>query len=138
MARHRNHALYGLILTGLIYGLAGCVPLATDVRKEAFRTFDKSFDSLGESPTLNEVIDLGGVKVHVVGHRHFFNYRKAAAYGSPVIGYATSNNEIWVFGKVVRGKIVINQAVLGHELMHLLNFKNKAIADPDRLDDLGA
>ena len=61
MTRHRNHALYGLILTGLIYGLAGCVPLATDVRKEAFRTFDKSFDSLGESPPLNEVIDLAGL-----------------------------------------------------------------------------
>ncbi len=138
MTHHRNHALYGLILVGLIYGLSGCVPLATDVRKEAFKSFDKSFGSLGESPTLNEVIDLGGVKVHIVGHRQFFNYQRAAAYGSPVVGYATSNNEIWVFGKVVRGKIVINQAVLGHELMHLLGFKNRDIADPDRLDDLGA
>ncbi|RJR29702.1 MAG: hypothetical protein C4576_34905 [Desulfobacteraceae bacterium] len=138
MTCHRRNAFHVFILLALIYGLSGCVPLATDVRKEAFRSFDKSFGSLGESPTLNEVIELGGVKVHIVGHRQFFNYHRAAAYGSPVIGYATSNNEIWVFGKVVRGRIVVNQAVLGHELMHLLNFKNRAIADPDRLDDLGA
>jgi hypothetical protein len=114
------------------------VPLATDVRKEGFRTFDRSFAALNDSPDLNEVIELGGVKVHIVGHRQFFHYKRAAAYGSPVVGYATSNNEIWIFGKVVRGRVVINQAVLGHELMHLLNFRNPRIADPDQLDDLGA
>jgi len=127
-----------LVALALIMGLSGCVPLATDVRKEGFRSFDQSFANLDDSPALNEVIDLGGVKVHIVGHRQFFNYKKAAAYGSPVAGYATSNNEIWLFGKLVRGKIMLNQAILGHELMHLLNFKNPKVADPDRLDDLGA
>ena len=127
-----------LLLLVLIVTFSGCVPLATDIRKEGFRSFDQNFASLDESPNLNEVVDLGGVKVHIVGHRQYFNYQKAAAYGSPVVGYATSNNEIWLFGRFVKGKVVVNQAVLGHELMHLLNFKNPKIADPDRLDDLGA
>jgi hypothetical protein len=127
-----------LVALALIVTFSGCVPLATDVRKEGFRSFDHSFANLDDSPALNEVIELAGVKVHIVGHRQFFNYKKAAAYGSPVAGYATSNNEIWLFGKSVRGKVVVNQAILGHELMHLLNFKNPKIANPDRLDDLGA
>lgn len=138
MPLSRATLFYGVMLSALLYSASGCVPLATDVRKEAFRHFDRSFASLDETPGLNEVIDLGGVKVHVVGHRQFFNYQRAAAYGSPVVGYATSNNEIWIFGRMVRGRIVVNQAVLGHELMHLLNFKNPRVADPDRLDDLGA
>lgn len=128
----------GFFILALAFTFSGCVPLATDVRREGFQRFEASFTSLNDSPNLNEIIDLGGVKVHIVGHRQFFNYQRAAAYGSPVVGYATSNNEIWVFGKYVRGKIVVNQAVLGHELMHLLNFKNHKIADPDKLDDLGA
>ena len=70
-----------LVALALIMGLSGCVPLATDVRKEGFRSFDHSFANLDDSPALNEVIDLGGVKVHIVGHRQFFNYKKAAAYG---------------------------------------------------------
>jgi hypothetical protein len=43
-----------------------------------------------------------------------------------------------VFGKMVNGKIIMNQVILGHEFNHLLNFENPKIADPDKLDDLGA
>ena len=138
MRVHRTFSSLGFLFALAVFFVCGCVPLATDTRKEAFRSFDKSFGSLDDSPQLNELIDLGGVKVHIVGHRHFFNYQRAAAYGSPVVGYATSNNEIWIYGKYVKGQIVVNQAVLGHELMHLLNFKKRSIADPDKLDDLGA
>ena len=138
MKTHRTLSILGLLLVLFCLSVSGCVPLATDTRKEAFRNFDTSFNSLDEAPNLNEVIDLGGVRVHVVGNRQFFNIRQASAYGSPIVGYATSANEIWVFGRRVKGKIVVNQAVLGHELMHLLQFKNPRVADPDKLDDLGA
>lgn len=138
LAQHLKYRFLGLICVGLVCALTGCVSLATDTRKEGFKSLDKAFASLEDSPEINEMIDLGGVKVHVVGHRQYFNYQRAAAYGSPVAGYATSNNEIWLFGKRVKGKIVMNQAILGHELMHLLNFKNSRIANPDQLDDLGA
>jgi hypothetical protein len=135
---HRTIPTLGFLLFLLGLFVSGCVPLATDTRKEGFQSFEKSFVSLDESPSLNEMIDLGGVKVHIVGQRQFFNIQQAKAYGSPVVGYATSNNEIWVFGRTVKGKVMVNQAVLGHELMHLLQFKNPRVADPDKLDDLGA
>jgi hypothetical protein len=130
--------VFGMIGLGLICVVTGCVPMATDLRKEGFNLVQKGFDSLDESPTLYEVIALDLVKVHVVGRRAQFNYQRAAAYGSPVVGYATSNNEIWLFGKNVKGKIMLNQAILGHEFMHLLNFRNPRIANPDKLGDLGA
>jgi hypothetical protein len=116
----------------------GCAPMATDLRKIGFKDLQKGFDSLEGSPDLHVVVELKNVKVHIVGDRKFFKWDKAAAYGSPVAGYATTGNEIFVFGKVIDGKIVINQAILGHELNHLLNFKNKRVANPDELDDLGA
>ena len=91
-----------------------------------------------ESPDLHEVLLLENVTIHIVGHRKHFQWEKAATFGSSVVGYANKKNEIWLLGKIVDGKIVINQVVLGHELNHLLNFKNPKIADPDKLDDLGA
>ena len=74
------------------------------------------------------------VTVHIVGDRSYFSWDKASAYGSPVAGYATSGNEIHVFGRIVDGKVRLNQAVLGHELIHLLHFNNPAVCDPDRLE----
>lgn len=94
--------------------------------------------SLEESPNLHEVVILKNVKVHIVGHRRLFSWDGAATYGSPVAGYANRKNEIWLFGRILNGRIVLNQAVLGHEFNHLLNFENPKIADPDKLDDLGA
>ncbi|RJQ49672.1 MAG: hypothetical protein C4530_23025 [Desulfobacteraceae bacterium] len=126
---------YATLICALI---SGCVPMATDLRKIGFNEIQKGFASLDKTPDLHEVIELKEVKVHVVGDRKYFKWEKAAAYGSPVAGYATTGNEIYVFGKMVNGKIVVNQAILGHELNHLLNFKNQRIANPDRLDDLGA
>lgn len=36
------------------------------------------------------------------------------------------------------GKIVVIQAILDHELNHLLQFANPCVQDPDRLDGIGA
>jgi len=118
--------------------LVGCVTLATDRRKEGFNTFNQGFDSLAPTPNLHEVVVLKEVTVHIVGHRSLFDWNVAAAYGSPIMAYANTKNEIWILGKVIKDRIVINQAILGHEFKHLLNFKNPVIANPDQLDELGA
>jgi len=97
----------------------------------------KSFGYLASTSDFHEVIELKYVKVYIVGHRKYFDWRKAAAYGSPVVGYANRRNDIYILGKRVGNRIVINQAVLGHELNHLLNFEKPDIANPDELDDLG-
>ena len=137
MFRRSLHRIFGLICIGLVFSFTGCVTLATDLRKEGFNIIQKGFASLDETPNLHEVIKLKDVTIHIVGSRKLFDWNIAAAYGSPVVGYANTKNEIWIFGKVVGGKIIVNQAILGHEFDHLLNFNNSMIANPDQLDALG-
>ncbi len=139
---HNKHHFFipYLFILGLAI-IVGCVAMATDLRRVGFNELQKGFASLEKTPglqNLHEVVVLKNVKVHVVGDRKYFNWDRAAAYGSPIAGYATTKNEIFVFGRIVKGKIIVNQAILGHELNHLLNFRNKKIANPDKLDDLGA
>lgn len=117
--------------------LAGCGSHVTEYRRMGFDLMQQGFASIENTPDVYEVIELEKVKVYIVGDRKHFNWEKAAAYGSPVAGYANTNNEICLFGKRVGDKIVVNQAILGHEFNHLLNFKNPKIADPDKLDKMG-
>ena len=131
------HRISGLICICLVFLLVGCVTLATDRRKEGFDIMQRGFASLDATPNLNEEIKLENVTVHIVGNRSMFDWNVAAAYGSPVAAYANTKNEIWLLGRVVKGKIIINQAILGHEFNHLLGFKNPRIANPDNLDELG-
>lgn len=94
----------------------------------------QSSESIEPTSDLYEMVELRNIKIYIVNDRKYFPWEKASAYGSPVLGYATTRNEIYVFGKRIGKKIVVNQAILGHELNHLLNFKNKNFANPDRLD----
>jgi len=133
---HLNQII-GLIFIGVVYSLTGCVSDGMGFRKQGFLMFHKDFVSAEETPNLHEIIELKNVRVHIVGSREYFNWDRAAAYGSPVLGYANTKNEIWIFGRRVEDKIIINQAIIGHELNHLLNFKNPKIANPDTLDESG-
>jgi len=135
----QNKAIQIMELIGLIFifAVSGCNPYATHYRKEGFNLTQKGFASIAPTLDVYEVIELKNVKVFIVGDRKHFNYEKAAAYGSPVAGYANTKNEICLFGKRVEGRIVVNQAILGHELNHLLNFKNPKIANPDKLHEMG-
>ncbi|MBW1962686.1 MAG: hypothetical protein JRJ04_14680 [Deltaproteobacteria bacterium] len=135
--RSRNKILKSVLLLSLVL-FVECSPMATELRKVGFNEIQKGFDYLPKTPNLYKVVELKNVKIHIVGDRKHFKWDRAAAHGSPVVGYATTKNEIFLFGKVINGKIVINQAVLGHELTHLLNFQDPEIANPDNLDDLGA
>ena len=134
--KDRNSASFFLLLLTLL--LTGCVTLATDYRKIGFKEMQRGFDALEKRPSLNETVVLENLTIHIVGDRNAFKWDRAAAFGSPVLGYATRKNEIYVFGAYAGGKIIVNQSILGHELNHLMNFKNPVIADPDKLDDLGA
>jgi len=129
--------VFGFLVALVLILLSGCQSIQTAQREDGFRQLQRSFAAFDLKPELYEKIALE-ITVYIVGDRSKFKWDKAAAFGSPVKGYATKKNEICVFGRYAGGKIVLNQAILGHELNHLLNFKNPAIADPDKLDDLGA
>lgn len=111
-----------------------CTPLSTDYRVKGFKFTQLAFDTFEESPDLHRVVELEKIRVHIVGSRKLFQWDKAASGGSSTVAYVTSNNDIFLLGKKVGNKIIVNQAVLGHELNHLLNLKDREIADPDQLN----
>ena len=114
----------------LLFLFFSCIPM----KQEGFDLIQKDFARYKKDKNLNITIELKNVKVHIVGDRKYFKWDKAAAYGSPVAGYATSKNEIYIFGRLnKKGKIIVNQAILGHELNHLLNFNNSNIAKGEKL-----
>ena len=121
-----------------IMQIAGCCPLSTDYRKVSFRDAQRAFALLEPTPDLYETVTLEKVTIHMVGDRSKMDWDRASAVGSGVLGYAKRNGEIWVLGKMVNGKIVLNQAVLGHELAHIISWENPAVMNPDRYDDAGA
>ena len=116
--------------------MTACAPLASDYRKESFKLMQQYFDAFDAPSDVNMVLELKNVRVYIVSDRKYFKWDKAYAANSGVVGYATSGNEIYVFGKRLGNKIIVNQAVLGHEFNHLLNFKDIRVANPDKLDDL--
>jgi hypothetical protein len=98
----------------------------------------RSFDQLTTTPDLNAKITLCNVRITIVGSQQQFHPPGMAAFHESALGYSTSDNEIWVLGSLRGGNIILNTAVLGHELAHLLNFEASAIADPDQLGVLFA
>ena len=125
-----------MVLLGISFLQFGCTAATTNYRVQGFSLVSKSFDTISESPDLYEIVEIEKVKIYIVGDRKHFKWNWAAAYGSPIDGYATGKNEIYVLGKRLGDKIVVNQVILGHELHHLLNFKNPKLANPDKLDRL--
>ena len=129
--------LFALFLLALASMATACTSYTTQAREEGFRMYCRAFDNIEPTSQLHRVIELERVTVHIVGRREAFDWEGARAYHAGVVGYARATNDIWIFGKIVDGQIVVNEAVLGHELMHLLNFRDAAIADPDTLSEAG-
>lgn len=93
-----------------------------------------AFEAYEPAKDLNMVIELKNVRIHIISEREYFEWEKASAYDSRILGYATIDNEIFVFGKKLGDKIIVNEAILGHELIHLLHYQNPIIANPDTFD----
>ena len=125
-----------LLIVAFIF-LQGCASPATQLRRDGFNLTAEGFERIPEGKDFTRVYDLK-IKVHVVSDRSQFNYKPYRGAVSGVAGYANTNNEIWLLGKMLPDcQIIVNQTVLGHELNHLLNWKSPEIVNPDTLDKIG-
>ena len=77
----------------------------------------------------HQVVTLKKVKVHVVSDRSQFDYSKARI-NRRVNGYAKRNNEIWLLGYEDMTGVQVEERTLGHELLHLLHWKDDEVCDP--------
>jgi len=92
------------------------------------------FNDLRETPELHEIIELSnGLKIHIVGNTDKFEWDYARISEHRILGYFNpETNEIWILGKVHKGKLIVNEATLGHEMLHYLGSICPGLADPDK------
>jgi len=138
--------LHGLLLSNILWlliailflWLTGCTSLATDLRREGFNITYRGFEHVPNGREFAREYEMK-VKVHIVSGREKFKYEPYRSGKMIVAGYAdSSENAIWVIGKMLPdGTIIINQAVLGHELNHVLNWQGGEVVNPDLLDMIG-
>jgi hypothetical protein len=118
----------------IVFCCQGCT--VSSLRKESINLSAQSFANIPDGQMFSREIELK-IKVHVVSDRGQFSYGPYRSAAMGVAGYANTNNEIWLIGKMVGGRIIVNQTVLGHELNHLLNWQRPEITNPDQLDKIG-
>jgi hypothetical protein len=76
---------------------------------------------------------LQSVTVHIVGDRSQLPYQTV---DNTIMAF-TQGNEIWVLGKQAQdGSIVVNETLLGHEVLHILRHQNQELQNPDAPDTL--
>lgn len=99
---------------------------------------ESAYSSLDEASDIDTTVTLQNIKIRIIGDRDKFLSRYA--FDKSVRGYVKINNddsaEIYVLGYRQKGKIIVNQIVLGHEINHILSHKNGQIANPDAIDVL--
>ena len=85
---------------GCLMVLTSCFSYLGD-REQGFNMIQRGFSNLEPTPGMHEEIVLKRVKVVIVGSRDQFQWKKAAAEGSSIIGYATPKSEIELNGSVL-------------------------------------
>jgi len=109
----------------------GCVaPAATVARMDGFNAQWRGFNLLKGDADLYYETEIK-VKVVVVGDPAKLGYPGAAGT------YSHPEGIIRILGKKINGKIVLCEAVLGHEIHHALQFQDGGFADPDKFEESG-
>jgi len=106
--------------------------------KNGQSNIDSAYNSLEEASDIDTTVTLQNIKVRIIGDPDKFLSRYA--FDKSVRGYVKINSddsaEVYLLGYRQKGKIIVNQIVLGHEINHILNHKNSRIADPDTIETL--
>lgn len=110
-----------------------CTSNYEHLKDQGFRNFIYAHNLIPKDESFHKIINLKNIKIHIVSDPLLINPKNLLALGFNLLGCATSsNNEIYIIGHKSKGKIFVNQAILGHEIAHLLNFKDPSIPNPDK------
>jgi hypothetical protein len=114
-----------LLALALAFILQGCAPAATVARKDGFNAQWRGFSSIPGQPSEREAV----ISVRVIVTEDL-PPGVAATYSHP-------QGIIRIRGKAVDGKAVVCESVLGHEVMHALQFQDGGFVNPDELEGMG-
>ena len=85
--------------------------------------------SVGGGQQFHQSVTLPPISVHIVGDRSQLPGQNA---DGSIMG-VMQGNEVWVLGKRTENGLVVNETLLGHEIIHVLQHRTKSIQSPDRV-----
>lgn len=98
-----------------------------DSRDVAFKESYHGYSAL-KKYNLIKLIEIKNLKIFITGEEI-----GTLKDGRKILGLADCNGKrciITIEGTILEGKVVMNEVVLGHELLHVLNFHDPMICDP--------
>ncbi len=111
---------------GILLLLFGCASAATVARMDGFNSQWRGYDAVKGTPAKHTAT----VTVQVVVGDN-------VGYPGAVGTYSHPHGIIRIKGKTVGGKIIVCEAVLGHEVLHALQFQDGNFVNPDTLTENG-
>lgn len=114
--------------------MIGCT--ASHYRQTGFDNFIQEFVELREHPDAKSFdrvsVRIKNLEVILVDHPDEIPYDHPGVVGLAV-GLPRSYR-IYILATKIGEKFYVNQAVLGHELLHVLHWRDKKIVDADQID----
>jgi len=125
--KHDTREIQRFLMIGIIslLLLSGCSAGYMSDREYGFRILQDDFRSAPQSSDLFYTVSLPQVHIFIVGDEQQFQARmRAEQFSDPVL---------WVTGKRVQGRIVVNELSLGEQLQYLLHQQVSIISNPGSL-----
>ena len=106
-----------------ILTLSSCTPVEIrgDYLQKGFDYTNLGYTSLPESSPLNETVVIKNLRVIIVGSLDQYQRRRITQNVDDTAQPVEPRHDIWIIGKKLKGKIIINQVVLGYELKNLMH-----------------
>jgi len=119
-----------------IIPLAGCAPveIESDYFQKGFDYSNLGYTTLPESASLNETMMIKNLRIVIVGRAGVHPSRTISGNPDDIATAMEPIHEIRVIGKKLKGKIILNQVVLGNELKHLMNALNPEVICPCEME----
>lgn len=122
----KNLFFIAAVCSLIFYGCGSNKDTYLDSRDVAFMEMWRGYDQLNKV-YVNHVIEIKNLTVYFTS-----DDLGKTEDGRKIIGLATSNGVIIINSTILEGKIVTNEMVLGHELLHIIHKKDVFIADPHK------
>ncbi len=131
-------ALFLTLIIALLFSSCAPIEIRGDYLQKGFDYTNLGYTSLPESSPMNETIIIENLRVIIVGSLDEYQHRRITQEKDDTAQPAKTIHDIWVIGKKLKGKIIINQVVLGHELKHLMNLIRPDVLCPADLETFEA
>lgn len=131
-------ALFLTLVIALLFSSCAPVEIRGDYLQKGFDYTNLGYTALPESSPLNETIVIENLRVIIIGSLDEYHRRRITQGQDDTVQPMEPRHDIWVIGKKLKGKIIINQVVLGYELKNLMHLIQPDVLCPCDLETFEA